>query len=247
MRRENLIVLAIVTMGVAILGSSVWTPGTPVQAAGATVTVPGDFYAPAAITIEVGQTVTWVNKDSDKHTATTVPGVPEVFTLPAYPGKSVSFKFTKPGIYPYYCLEHATYDPKLHRAVARTETDAYPIAMEGLIVVKGPGFTGSPAATIHIAGSAYSPDIAVVEAGGKVTWTNADTDAHAIAMAPGGPETTTLALPAGKSQTVTFSKPGIYLFYDERRASYDSKTALAKANKGTTTFPVSMQGFVIVL
>src|SRR5207302_2904753 len=65
MRHRHLMVLAIAVMGTAILGSSVWTPGTPVQAAGTTVTIPGDSYLPAALMIEVGQTVTWVNKDSD--------------------------------------------------------------------------------------------------------------------------------------------------------------------------------------
>lgn len=64
--------------------------------------------------------MTWTNKDSDKHTATSVAGVPESFSVPAYPGKVVTYKFTKPGVYPYYCLEHATIDMTLQRAVARS-------------------------------------------------------------------------------------------------------------------------------
>lgn len=83
--------------------------------------------------------MTWTNKDSDKHTATSVAGVPESFSVPAYPGKVVTYKFTKPGVYPYYCLEHSTIDTTLRRAVARKESDAYPIAMEGIVMVKDPG------------------------------------------------------------------------------------------------------------
>ncbi len=244
MRRAYLLGLAILVVGAAVLGAGLWAPNAAVQAAGdATVTIPGDSYSPAAVMIEVGQSVSWVNKDSDKHTAVTVLGAPEAFSLPAYPGKSVSFKFTKPGVYVYYCQEHATFDPKLRRAVARKESDAYPIAMEGMIVVKGPGFTGAPSASINISGGNYAPDIAVVAAGGKVTWTNADTNEHAVVTADGQK----LALPAGKSQTATFAKPGIYLFYDDRYVAFNAKLGLAAAKDGTPTYPVSMEGYVIVL
>ncbi len=245
MRREHLMVLVVVAMGVAILGSNVSMPGTRVEAAGTTVTIPGDNYSPPGIIIEAGQTVTWVNKDSDPHVTITVPGAPEAFTIPAFPGKSVSFKFTKPGVYPYYCLDHATYDVKLHRVVARKEADFFPAAMEGLIVVKGPGFTGTPAATLNISRSAYAPDNVVVQAGGKVTWTNADTDAHTVVVE--GAEVPKLEVAAGKSQTAIFAKPGVYLFFDERQADYTSKLGLARAKKGAPTFPVAMQGHVIVL
>jgi plastocyanin len=244
MRREHMKVLLMLVLGVAVLGSSVWTPDTPVQAAGTTVMIPGDYYIPAAITIGVGQTVTWVNKDSDPHVTTNGLGAPAPFTLVHPPGKSTSFTFTKPGVYVYYCLDHATYSPKLHRVVARKESDAFPVAMEGLIVVKGPGFTGAQSATVNISGGAFAPDIPVVQAGGKVTWTNSGTDSHRVVVTGAG--VPRLDLAAGKSQTVTFAKPGIYFFYDEGYATYKSKVGLATAKKGTPNFPVAMQGYVIV-
>jgi plastocyanin len=243
--RQHLMVLVILVLGGAVLGSSVWTPYTSVQAAGTTVTIPGDSYLPAAIMIEVGQTVTWVNKDSDPHVTASVPGTPESFVLPTAAGKSSSFRFTKPGIYPYYCLDHATYNPNLRRAVARKEADLYPIAMEGLIMVKGPGFRGAPSATVNITRGAYGPDIVVVRVGGKVTWTNGDTGEHVVAVH--GAEIPKLGLAPGKSQTATFARPGIYLFYDERQTTYNSRVGLAAAKKGTSNFPVAMQGYVVVL
>ncbi len=246
MQHARLMFLAILVVGMAVLGSNLWAPEAPVQAAGgATVTIPGDAYTPAAVMIEVGQTVTWINKDSDPHVTTNVPGTPEVFTLVHPSGKAASFKFAKPGIYPYYCLDHATFNTKLRRVVARKEADGFPIAMEGLIVVKGSGFTGAPSATVNVSAGTYAPDNAVVEAGGKVTWTNGDTAAHTVVFT--GTETPKLDLPVGKSQTVTFKKPGIYLYYDERYATYNSKMGLAAAKKGAPDFPVSMQGYVIVL
>jgi plastocyanin len=245
MRRANLLGLAMLVVGAAVLGPGPWMLDAAVQVPGTTVTIPGDYYIPATITVEVGQTVTWVNKDSDPHVTASVAGAPDAFILATAAGKSSSFKFTKPGVYVYYCLDHATYNPKLHRVVARKESDAYPVAMEGLVVVKGPGFTGAPSAMVNISDGAYSPDIAVVRAGGKVTWTNGDTGAHAVVV--NGAGVPKLDLAAGKSQMVTLTKPGIYFFYDERYATYNSKLGLAKAQKGTPTFPVAMQGYVVVL
>jgi plastocyanin len=242
---QRLMVLAGAAVGVAALAGSLWLPRTPVQAAGVTVTIPGDSYQPPVVTIEAGQTVTWVNKDTDPHVTVSVLGVPEAFTLPNFPGKSVSFTFSKPGVYPYYCVDHATYNVRLRRASARKEADLYPIAMEGLIVVKGPGFAGTPTATVKISGGAYDPDIAVVQAGGQVTWTNGDNDAHAVVVVGAG--VPKLEIAAGKRQTATFAKPGIYFFYCDRHATYNSKLGLAAAKKGTPTFPVAEQGYVVVL
>lgn len=244
MQRDSRIILA-AALGAAALGFGLSASTTPIQAAGVTVVIPGDSYAPPAIMIEAGQTVTWVNKDTDPHVTVTAPGSPEAFTLPNFAGKPASFKFTRPGVYVYYCLDHATYNASLHRTVARKEADLYPIAMEGLIVVKGPGFAGMPAAIVNISGGAYAPDVAVVKAGGSVTWTNGDKDAHDVVVV--GAEVPKLELTAGKSQTATFAKPGIYLFYCDRHATYNSKVGLAAGKKGTPTFPVAEQGYVIVL
>ena len=241
MQRACVVGLALLLAGAIVSG-----PGAPgARAAGATVTIPGDSYNPAAIVIDVGQTVTWVNKDTDPHVTTTVPGTPASLTLVHQPGKSTSVTFNKAGIYPYYCIDHATFNPALRRAVSRKEADTFPIAMEGLVVVKGPGLTGAPAATMKISGDAYAPDIAVVRAGGKVTWINDDHAAHtATFVGAGMPK---LALAAGKSGSATFAKPGVYFFYDERFATYDSKLGLAAAKKGTPHFPIAMQGYVVVL
>jgi plastocyanin len=243
--RRDLIGLVIGAAGGAVLGPGIWEPIASVGAAGATVAIPGDYYIPTSVTIEVGQAVTWLNKDSDPHVSTSAPGAPLTFTLVHVPGKPSSFTFSKAGVYPYYCVDHATYNMKLHRVVARKESDLFPIAMEGLIVVGGPELRGNPSASVTISRSAYAPDVDVVKTGGKVTWTNADTTEHAVTIVgTGGPA---LALPAGKSQSVSFAKPGVYLFYDQRYATYNPKVGLAAAKKGAPNYPVALQGFVVVL
>jgi plastocyanin len=243
--RRDLIGLVIGAAGGAVLGPGIWEPIASVGAAVSTVTIPGDYYIPVSIMIEAGQAVTWLNKDSDPHVSTSAPGAPMMFTLVHAPGKSSSFTFSKAGLYPYYCVDHATYNVKLHRVVARKEADLFPLAMEGLIVVKGPELTGNPSASVSISGSGYAPDIAMVKSGGKVTWTNADTAEHTVTLVGAGAGA--LALPAGKGQTVSFAKPGVYLFYDQRYATYNSKVGLAAARKGVPNYPVALQGFVVVL
>lgn len=244
MRRVYTTIAVLLFAGAAMLSPLIHR-GAVQAAAGVLVTIPGDNYAPAAVMIEAGQTVTWINKDTDPHVTTTVPGTPQAFTLVHAPGKPVSFKFTKPGVYPYYCLDHATFNTASRRVAARKESDAFPLAMEGLIVVKGPGFTGAPAATVTISGGAYGPDVAVVRAGGKVTWVNDDTRTHTPVLVQAGRPKFDLA--AGKSHSVTFASPGIYFFYDEGSATYNPKFGLAAAKKGAPHFPIAMQGFVVVL
>ncbi|MDB5054242.1 MAG: blue (type 1) copper domain protein [Bacilli bacterium] len=64
-------------------------------------------FSQAELTVEVGSTVTWTNKDSVKHNAVAVDGS---FSLPLLAnGESGSFTFTKPGVYDYYCEPHKSF------------------------------------------------------------------------------------------------------------------------------------------
>lgn len=64
-----------------------------------------DFaYAPETLTVKVGTTVTWTNKDNVGHTATSDTGVFDSGMLQK--GESFSFTFTQAGTYPYFCAPH---------------------------------------------------------------------------------------------------------------------------------------------
>lgn len=61
------------------------------------------------LTIEVGTTVTWTNRDPTDHTSTS--GSPGARTGVWHSGEipwkeSYSFTFTEVGVYPYYCANH---------------------------------------------------------------------------------------------------------------------------------------------
>jgi predicted lipoprotein with Yx(FWY)xxD motif len=68
------------------------------------VSIENFAFSEAILTVEVGSTVTWTNKDSDEHNAQAENGS---FALPLLAqGKSGSFTFTKTGEYEYYCVSH---------------------------------------------------------------------------------------------------------------------------------------------
>ena len=61
-------------------------------------------FAPAAIQVVAGATVTWTNHDNFTHNVSLAGEQP----LTMAPGESVSHTFTTPGTYPYACSLHPT-------------------------------------------------------------------------------------------------------------------------------------------
>lgn len=61
-------------------------------------------FGPAAITVSVGTTVTWTNRDDIPHTVVSTDKVFKSKVLDT--DEKFSFTFTKPGEYPYFCSIH---------------------------------------------------------------------------------------------------------------------------------------------
>jgi plastocyanin len=72
-------------------------------AANATVDMENTAFVPANVTVTVGSTVTWVNKDPVPHTATADNGSFDVVLLP---GESGSATFNTAGTFSYFCRPH---------------------------------------------------------------------------------------------------------------------------------------------
>src|SRR5881296_638495 len=65
----------------------------------------GPFFSPANLTVKVGKTVTWVNKDTVTHTVTSDGS--SMFDSGFMPtGATFQFTFTTARTYPYYCTVH---------------------------------------------------------------------------------------------------------------------------------------------
>ena len=86
-------------------GGGTGTTAAP-AAGGATVEISGFAFSPASITVKVGDSVTWTNKDSAPHTVTAADGSFDSGSLAQ--NASFSFTFQKAGTYTYRCTIHPT-------------------------------------------------------------------------------------------------------------------------------------------
>jgi LPXTG-motif cell wall-anchored protein len=75
-----------------------------IAAANGSVTIADFSFSPGSITIDTGDTVTWVNNGPTGHSATATGGEFNTGVLKA--GQSASHTFAKAGAYSYYCLPH---------------------------------------------------------------------------------------------------------------------------------------------
>ncbi len=95
--------MTLVALVVAVLPMTL-VATMPARAATHTVEIADFAFAPATLTITVGDTVTWTNQDAVAHTATSTAGVFDSGDLEQ--GESYSATFTAPGTYDYLCTPH---------------------------------------------------------------------------------------------------------------------------------------------
>jgi plastocyanin len=72
-------------------------------------------FDPAELTIPVGTTVVWTNKDNVQHTVTSgLRGSPtELFDKAVGPGETFSYTFGEAGTFDYFCIPHTGMDAKI--------------------------------------------------------------------------------------------------------------------------------------
>ncbi|MBA2862012.1 cupredoxin family copper-binding protein [Methanococcus maripaludis] len=70
----------------------------------ATVLIEDFSYKPSSITVRVGATVIWIQKDSVRHSVTSNEGVFDSGLLSK--GISWNYTFNEAGTYDYYCIPH---------------------------------------------------------------------------------------------------------------------------------------------
>ena len=91
----------------AVIGPSISSAQQTYVVDASVFTPNGYRFAPAALTVPVGTTVTWTTQATDRfpHTVTSTEGGPlDSPNLP--PGSTYSFTFRQPGVYAYICKIH---------------------------------------------------------------------------------------------------------------------------------------------
>ena len=98
-------VLSWTTAGLVAAGVAAWLAGAPALAATSkTVGIKEFKYAPGALTVPLGTTVTWVNHDEEPHTVTSATGA--FASTGLVKDDSFAQTFTKRGTYQYFCALH---------------------------------------------------------------------------------------------------------------------------------------------
>ncbi|BBZ73624.1 hypothetical protein MPRS_47170 [Mycobacterium paraseoulense] len=98
--------------GVPTGSTSVTAPAAPVG--GNQVSIDNFAFAPATLTVAVGTTVTWTNRDEEPHTVAASDGS---FHSPGMgTGATFTHTFTDPGTFDYVCSIH----PMMHGTVVVT-------------------------------------------------------------------------------------------------------------------------------
>ncbi len=107
MTKSVCIVGLLATVMVATLLLSAGSPGSSAntaEPASAEVKVDNFSFGPATLTVAVGTTVTWTNRDDIPHTIVSTDKVFKSKVLDT--DEKFSFTFSKSGTYPYFCSIH---------------------------------------------------------------------------------------------------------------------------------------------
>ena len=95
-------------MGVEGSGNSIQQPAASIPSDSTVVKIVANAgsnsFSPNPVEIKVGETVTWINDNSGRHTLTSKDGVFDSGMMGK--GQSFSFTFDKAGEYPYFCEPH---------------------------------------------------------------------------------------------------------------------------------------------
>jgi plastocyanin len=152
---------------------------------------------PGELTVDLGQTVAFVNSHSDEHTATG-----SGFDTGIIPEGSVAtVVLEEPGTFRYACQIH----PEMTGQIAVRDANG---------VVPAPATpVASPvagAATVRIANLAFEPSTITIPAGGTVTWRNDDVTPHTVTALDGAFDSGTFD--PGASFSWTFPGPGTFAY-----------------------------------
>ncbi len=139
-----------------------WT-ATPAAAATQQVMMQGYAFSPSALTVHVGDTVTWMQHDEAPHDVVTT-SAPVAFRSPQLSqGQSWSYTFRQAGTYAYYCSVHPDMRATVTVLPAATTAPAQPTTKAA--VAAPPAKATAPPKTTTAASSSARPTTTVATPG----------------------------------------------------------------------------------
>ena len=98
--------ILVAVLGIAALGAKNSAVAAQQKPQGSEVKIDNFSFGPAVVTVSVGSTVTWTNRDDIPHTVVSADD-PKVFKSKVLDtDEKFSFTFNKAGTYPYFCSIH---------------------------------------------------------------------------------------------------------------------------------------------
>lgn len=165
-----------------------------------------DGFEPGDITVDVGQSVTWVNLDDDPHTATSG----EFDTGIMQPGELVTVIFDTPGTFPYACQIHPIMTGQVNVRDADGQVpDNRSTTPESSSQASPAAGTGAPA-QVTIVDLRFEPAEIRIAARSTVTWTNEDPLPHTATADDGSFDSGTLQ--QGDTFNHSFENPGTFAY-----------------------------------
>jgi amicyanin len=100
------VLIAVAALGIAALGTKNSAVAAQQNPQSAEVKIDNFSFGPTSLTVSVGSTVTWTNRDDIPHTVVSSDD-PKVFKSKVLDtDEKFSFTFTKAGTYAYFCSIH---------------------------------------------------------------------------------------------------------------------------------------------
>lgn len=179
-------------------------------AATATVQITRSGFTPRVLTVSVGDTVTWANKDTVNHQVTADSGA---FTSPVLkPGESWSYTFTKADGYPY--------------------RDKLRETLRGSVDVNARG-------EVTIAQTGFRPGTINIAAGETVTWVNRDSSGASHQVVADDGSFTSPILKQGATYSRTFEDAGTFKYHDGLRPTFTGVVGVVAGAPATVVLQAS--------
>jgi plastocyanin len=200
MRRLLLLLVMVVTLAGA----------SSAGAATATVQITKSGFTPRILTVSVGDTVTWSNKDTVSHQVAADSGA---FTSPVLKsGETWSYTFTKADGYPYR--------DKLHET------------LRGAVNVNASG-------DVSIAQTGFQPQTINITAGQTVRWTNNDFSGASHQVVADDGSFTSPTLKQGATYSHMFEDAGTFKYHDGLRPLFTGTVAVAAGAQASIVLQAS--------